>query len=100
MANAEESPETDNSNSDNVSSEPERNASSETSTDLYDTPSFDESDDAGWKTNGIDPGVLQMLEENIGNMEGMDTSAGDITELENSLWAQSPTIPAGENKSM
>lgn len=69
----------------------------EMSVEMYDAPVFEDSDESGWKTEGIDPSVLDMLEENIGSMDAIGASADDIIELENALWAQSPAIPAGEN---
>lgn len=87
--------ETQNDTSKSSEENMEVNPSSSVSLESLDAPnSFDESNesDSGWRLDGLDPQVMQMLEENLDALDGTN----DISEIEADLWVQSPAVPTGE----
>ncbi|KAL0881342.1 hypothetical protein ABMA27_001222 [Loxostege sticticalis] len=84
--------ETQNDTSKSSEENMEVNPSSSVSLESLDAPnSFDESNesDSGWRLDGLDPQVMQMLEENLDALDGTN----DISEIEADLWVQSPAVP-------
>ncbi|RVE44292.1 hypothetical protein evm_011016 [Chilo suppressalis] len=70
----------------------------DTSVDMSNTEnSFEDSQTSinQWISNSIDPVVLEMLEENILNQQGVDVEVTNIYDFQKELWVSSSSIQPG-----